>query len=63
MGAGVIPISVADKQVRFLFHKTFSGRRAGYLMDFIRTRTAVETGPPARGAEETIREIVRKFRG
>jgi len=34
MGAGVIPFSVRDGQVLFLFHKTFSGRRAGQLVDF-----------------------------
>jgi len=34
MGAGVIPFCVKDEQVHFLFHKTFSGRRAGYLVDF-----------------------------
>lgn len=34
MGAGVIPFCVSDGEVRFLFHKTFSGRRAGCLVDF-----------------------------
>ena len=34
MGAGVIPFCVKDGQVLFLFHKTFSGRRAGHLVDF-----------------------------
>lgn len=34
MGAGVIPFCVKDRQVLFLFHKTFSGRRAGLLVDF-----------------------------
>jgi len=34
MGAGVIPFCVHDRQVLFLFHKTFSGRRAGHLVDF-----------------------------
>jgi len=34
MGAGVIPFCVQDGQVLFLFHKTFSGRRAGCLVDF-----------------------------
>lgn len=34
MGAGVIPFCVKDRQVLFLFHKTFSGRRAGHLVDF-----------------------------
>ena len=34
MGAGVIPFCVNNGQVLFLFHKTFSGRRAGHLVDF-----------------------------
>ena len=34
MGAGVIPFCVKDRQLLFLFHKTFSGRRAGTLVDF-----------------------------
>jgi 8-oxo-dGTP pyrophosphatase MutT (NUDIX family) len=34
MGAGIIPFCVNDGQVLFLFHKTFSGRRAGQLVDF-----------------------------
>lgn len=33
-GAGVIPFCVSDRQILFLFHKTFSGRRAGHLVDF-----------------------------
>ena len=34
MGAGVIPFCVTDGKVFFLFHTTFSGRRAGHLVDF-----------------------------
>jgi hypothetical protein len=34
MGAGLIPFCVNQGKVHFLFHKTFSGRRAGYLVDF-----------------------------
>jgi len=34
MGAGIIPFCVGRGNVQFLFHKTFSGRRAGYLVDF-----------------------------
>ena len=34
MGAGVIPFCVRDGNVHFLFHRTFSGRRAGCLVDF-----------------------------
>ena len=34
MGAGVIPFTVADGKVSFLFQTTFSGRKVGYLIDF-----------------------------
>lgn len=34
MGAGVIPFCVVEGRVYFLFHTTFSGRRAGHLVDF-----------------------------
>jgi 8-oxo-dGTP pyrophosphatase MutT (NUDIX family) len=34
MGAGVIPFSVYDGRVQFLFQSTFSGRKTGYLIDF-----------------------------
>jgi len=34
MGAGVIPFSVRDKDVYFLFQTVFSGRKTGYLIDF-----------------------------
>jgi len=34
MGAGVIPFTVVDGKVSFLFQTTFSGRKAGYLNDF-----------------------------
>ncbi len=34
MGAGVIPLSVKDGQVQFLFQYTFTGRKVGYLIDF-----------------------------
>jgi 8-oxo-dGTP pyrophosphatase MutT (NUDIX family) len=33
-GASVIPFCVRQGEVCFLFHKTFSGRRAGCLVDF-----------------------------
>lgn len=33
-GAGVIPFAVTDNKVHFLFQLTFSGRKAGYLVDF-----------------------------
>jgi 8-oxo-dGTP pyrophosphatase MutT (NUDIX family) len=34
MGAGVIPFAVIDDEVYFLFQKTFTGRKVGYLIDF-----------------------------
>jgi len=34
MGAGVIPFTVADGIVSFLFQTTFSGRKVGHLIDF-----------------------------
>ena len=34
MGAGVIPLTVHDKEVLFLFQKTFTGRKVGTLIDF-----------------------------
>ncbi|MEN8205492.1 MAG: hypothetical protein ABFS24_05715 [Pseudomonadota bacterium] len=34
MGAGVIPFAVSECKVYFLFQITFTGRKAGYLVDF-----------------------------
>jgi len=34
MGAGIIPFCETDGEVQFLLHKTFSGRRTGFLVDF-----------------------------
>lgn len=34
MGAGVMPFAVKDGEVRFLFQKTFTGRKVGHLIDF-----------------------------
>ena len=34
MGAGVIPLTVKDGKVQFLFQRTFTGRKVGYLIDF-----------------------------
>ena len=34
MGAGVIPFAVNGHKVNFLFQKTFTGRKVGYLIDF-----------------------------
>lgn len=52
MGAGVIPFCVRDGEVSFLFHKTFSGRRAGFLVDF---------GGGARDGETYRQTAVREF--
>ena len=38
MGAGVIPLAVKDGEVLFLFQKTFTGRKAGQLIDFSNSR-------------------------
>ena len=34
MGAGVIPLTVKNGEVLFLFQKTFTGRKVGHLIDF-----------------------------
>ena len=34
MGAGVIPLTVRDDEVLFLFQHSFSGRKVGHLIDF-----------------------------
>jgi hypothetical protein len=34
LGAGVIPFTVNDGNVDFLFQTTFTGRKVGYLIDF-----------------------------
>jgi len=34
MGAGVIPFYVNSNKVYFLFQRTFTGRKTGYLIDF-----------------------------
>jgi hypothetical protein len=52
MGAGVIPFCVKDGQVLFLFHKTFSGRRAGCLVDF---------GGGAKAGESHRQTAIREF--
>jgi len=51
-GAGVLPFALHAGQVRFLFHKTFSGRRAGLLVDF---------GGGARMGETAIEAAAREF--
>ena len=52
MGAGVIPFAVSDGKVYFLFQTTFSGRKAGHLIDF----------GGGLGADEDYRETaIREF--
>ena len=51
-GAGVIPFAISDGQVCFLFHKTFSGRRAGLLVDF---------GGGSRSDELHLQTAAREF--
>ena len=34
MGAGVIPFSLVENDILFLFQRVFSGRKAGHLIDF-----------------------------
>lgn len=55
MGAGVIPFAVNDGVVYFLFQKTFSGRKTGFLIDF---GGGVEPGDDAR--ETAIKEFVEE---
>ena len=52
MGAGIIPFSVKDHRVHFLFHKTFSGRREGFLVDF---------GGGCKEGEDYRQTAVREF--
>jgi 8-oxo-dGTP pyrophosphatase MutT (NUDIX family) len=52
MGAGIIPFCFRDRQVLFLFHKTFSGRRAGKLVDF---------GGGAEPGEDHRQTAIREF--
>ena len=52
MGAGLIPFCVNEGKTHFLFHKTFSGRRAGYLVDF---------GGGRRDGETYRQTAVREF--
>ena len=52
MGAGVIPFCVHGDDVCFLLHKTFTGRRAGCLVDF---------GGGAKPGETHVQTAVREF--
>lgn len=51
-GAGVLPYAVHAGRVWFLFHKTFSGRRAGLLVDF---------GGGCRPGETAFEAAAREF--
>jgi len=51
-GAGVLPFALHRGRVRFLFHRTFSGRRAGLLVDF---------GGGAQAGESSFETAAREF--
>jgi hypothetical protein len=51
-GAGVIPFASWHGSTWFLFHKTFSGRRAGLLVDF---------GGGSRSGESHVQAAAREF--
>jgi hypothetical protein len=51
-GAGVIPFAIEHGSTFFLFHKTFSGRRAGLLVDF---------GGGSRAGETHMQTAAREF--
>lgn len=55
MGAGVIPFAVSSGKVYFLFQTTFSGRKAGHLIDF---GGGLGTGEDFR--ETAIREFIEE---
>lgn len=55
MGAGVIPFALHNRKVNFLFQKTFTGRKVGYLIDF---GGGLGTGEDFR--EAAIREFVEE---
>ena len=59
-GAGVIPFAFDGGSVYFLFHKTFSGRRAGLLVDFGGGGQAGETHPQT-AAREFVEETEAMF--
>lgn len=55
MGASIIPFCVENRQLLFLFHKTFSGRRAGMLVDF-----GGGTEPGESHRQTAIREFIEE---
>lgn len=57
-GAGVLPFALHEDRLLFLFHKTFSGRRAGLLVDFGGGSQADETA-----FDTAAREFVEETEG
>ena len=57
-GAGLLPFTLHEGRLLFLFHKTFSGRRAGLLVDFGGGSQADETA-----CETAAREFVEETEG
>jgi 8-oxo-dGTP pyrophosphatase MutT (NUDIX family) len=57
-GAGVLPFALHEGRLLFLFHKTFSGRRAGLLVDFGGGSQAGETA-----FDTAAREFVEETEG
>jgi 8-oxo-dGTP pyrophosphatase MutT (NUDIX family) len=60
MGAGLIPFCVTGGRVGFLFQKTFTGRKVGYLIDFGGGVAAGETCEQA-AVREFIEETETMF--
>jgi len=54
-GAGLLPFAVHDNRVLFLFQTTFSGRKAGHLIDFGGGVAAGETEQ-----EAAVREFIEE---
>ena len=59
-GAGIIPYALYQNQLLFLFHRTFSGRRAGLLVDFGGGCQASETHQQT-AAREFVEETEAMF--
>lgn len=58
MGAGVIPLAVENGELLFLFQKSFTGRKVGYLIDF---GGGLNAGESYR--EAAVREFVEESEG
>jgi hypothetical protein len=54
-GAGLIPFARVDGKVKFLFHRTFTGSRAGLLVDF-----GGGTAPGESHEQTAIREFTEE---